>query len=54
MLINGKSTPVKAGDLHVNPRAIIHNSRNSNEDIKFISIFTPQQPAGSDVNTVKD
>ena len=54
MLINGKWTPVKAGDLHVNPRGIIHNSRNPNEDSRFISIFTPQQPPGSDLNAVKD
>lgn len=54
MLINGKWTPVRTGDLHVNPRGIIHNSRNPNEDVRFISIFTPQQPPGSDLNAVKD
>jgi len=53
-LLNGKWTPEKAGDLHVNPRGIIHNSRNPNEDIRFISIFAPQQPPGSDLNPVKD
>jgi mannose-6-phosphate isomerase-like protein (cupin superfamily) len=54
MLINGKWTPVRTGDLHVNPRGIIHNSRNPNEDVRFISIFAPQQPPGGDLNTVKD
>ena len=54
MLINGKWTPVKPGDLHVNPRGIIHNSRNPDEDSRFISIFTPQQPLGGDINRVKD
>jgi mannose-6-phosphate isomerase-like protein (cupin superfamily) len=54
MLINGKWTAVKAGDLHVNPRGNAHNTRNPNEDLKFISIFTPQQPPGSDINAVKD
>ena len=53
-LLNGKWIPEKAGDLHVNPRGIIHNSRNPNEDVKFISIFAPQQPPGSDLNAVKD
>ena len=54
MLINGKWTPVKAGDLHVNPRGNVHNTRNPNEDSRFISIFTPQQPPGSDINPAKD
>jgi len=54
MLINGKWTPVKAGDIHANPRGNVHNSRNPNEDVRFISIFTPQQPPGGDINPVKD
>ncbi len=54
MFINGKWTPVKPGDLHVNPRGNVHNTRNPNEDLKFISIFTPQQPPGGDINRVKD
>jgi mannose-6-phosphate isomerase-like protein (cupin superfamily) len=53
MLINGKWTPVKAGDIHVNPRGNVHDTRSPNEDLRYISIFTPQQPPGSDVNTVQ-
>jgi mannose-6-phosphate isomerase-like protein (cupin superfamily) len=54
LLINGKWTPVKAGDIHVNPRGNIHDTRSPNEDLRYISIFAPQQPPGGDVNTVKD
>lgn len=54
MLINGKWTPVKSGDLHVNPRGNIHDTRSLNEDLRYISIFAPQQPPGGDINTVKD
>ncbi len=54
MFINGKWTAVKSGDFHVNPRGNVHNTRNPNEDMRFISIFTPQQPPGSDINRVKD
>lgn len=53
-LLNGKWVPEKAGDLHINPRGIVHNSRNPNEDVRFISIFAPQQPPGGDINRVKD
>jgi hypothetical protein len=52
-LLNGKWIPEQAGDLHVNPRGLIHNSRNPNEDVKFISIFAPRQSLGSDINAVK-
>jgi mannose-6-phosphate isomerase-like protein (cupin superfamily) len=54
MLINGKWIPVTTGDIHANPRGNIHNSRNPNEDVRFISIFAPQQPPGGDINAVKD
>jgi quercetin dioxygenase-like cupin family protein len=54
ILINGKWTPVKAGDIHVNPRGNVHDTRVPNEDLQFISIFTPQQPPGSDLNPVKE
>ena len=46
ILINGKWTPVKAGDIHINPRGNVHATRSPNEDLRFISIFTPQQPPG--------
>lgn len=53
LLINGIWTPVKAGDLHVNPRGVIHDTRSPKEDLRFISIFTPQLQAGGDANFIK-
>jgi len=53
LLLNGKWTPVKAGDIHMNPRGIVHDTRALNEDLRFISIFTPQLPPGGDTNMVK-
>jgi mannose-6-phosphate isomerase-like protein (cupin superfamily) len=54
LLINGKWTPVKAGDIHINPRGNVHDVRTPNEDLRFISFFTPPQPPGGDINAVKD
>jgi quercetin dioxygenase-like cupin family protein len=53
MLINGVWTPVKAGDFHVNPRGVVHDTRALTEDLRFISIYTPQLPPGGDTNMVK-
>jgi quercetin dioxygenase-like cupin family protein len=53
LLINGIWTPVKTGDLHVNPRGVIHDTRSPKEDLRFISIFTPQLQAGGDANMIK-
>lgn len=53
LLINGIWTPVKAGDLHVNPRGIIHDTRSPKEDLRFVSMFTPQLPAGGDANIIR-
>jgi quercetin dioxygenase-like cupin family protein len=53
LLINGKWLAVKAGDLHVNPRGNVHDTRALAEDLRFISIFTPQLPAGGDANMIK-
>ena len=54
ILIKDKWTPVKAGDVHVNPRGIIHATRVAgNEDLRFISIFTPSLPAGGDANYIQ-
>jgi mannose-6-phosphate isomerase-like protein (cupin superfamily) len=53
LLINGVWTPVKAGDVHVNPRGVIHDTRALNEDLRFISIYTPQLPPGGDANMIK-
>ena len=55
ILINGVWTPVKAGDVHVNPRGNIHATRvGKSNDLKFVSVFTPLIPAGGDTNFLKD
>jgi len=53
LLINGKWTPVKAGDVHVNPRGVVHDARALKEDLRFITIYAPQLPPGGDTNMVK-
>ena len=51
MLINGEWKAVKAGDVHVNPRGNVHATRvGADEDLQFVSIFTPALPAGGDAN----
>ncbi len=47
--LNGKWVPVKAGDIHINPRGVIHGVRvTEGEDMKVISLFTPPQAEGND------
>lgn len=53
LLVNGKWIKVKAGDIHVNPRGNIHDTRALSEDLRFVSIFTPPQPQGGDANMIK-
>lgn len=54
MLLNDEWIQVKSGDVHVNPRGIVHATRVlGNEDLRFVSIFTPPQPAGGDMNILK-
>ena len=53
ILVNGKWMPVKAGDVHVCPRGVIHDTRATTENLRFISIFTPQLPPGGDANYIK-
>lgn len=49
MYIDGKWVPVKAGDLHINPRGVIHATRVvGNEDLYVYSVFTPPQAGGND------
>lgn len=51
IMVNGEWMPVKAGDVHVNPRGIVHSTRvKGGEDLKFVSIFTPLIPPGGDTN----
>lgn len=55
ILVNGEWKVVKAGDLHVNPRGVVHATRVlGNEDLRFISFFAPPQPAGGDVTFIKN
>jgi len=49
IMIDGRWNKVVAGDLHVNPRGVVHATRVSgDENLRFISIFTPPQPKGGD------
>ena len=55
IMVNGEWKAVKAGDVHVNPRGVIHATRVvGNEDLKFVSVFTPVLPTGGDANFIKD
>jgi mannose-6-phosphate isomerase-like protein (cupin superfamily) len=48
MYINGKWVPVKAGDLHVCPRGVVHATRAlPGKEILSFNIFTPPQPKGA-------
>jgi len=53
IMVNGEWKPVKAGDVHVCPRGIIHDTRALEEDLHYLSIFTPHLPAGTDINWLK-
>lgn len=53
MLINGNWVPVKAGDLHVNPRGIIHGTNADKGQLKVVGIFAPPQAKGDDKIIVK-
>ena len=50
ILVNGEWKPVKVGDVHVCPREIIHDTRALEENLQYLSIFTPHLPAGTDIN----
>ncbi|MFZ1377890.1 MAG: cupin domain-containing protein [Geothrix sp.] len=53
IMVNGEWTPVKLGDVHVCPRGIIHDTRALEENLQYLSIFTPHLPAGTDINWLK-
>lgn len=53
ILLNGKWMPVKAGDVHVCPRGVVHDTRALTENFKFMSIYSPQLPPGGDANMIK-
>ena len=49
MYIDGQWIPVKAGDVHVNPRGVIHGIRVvGDEDLQFLSVYSPPQAGGND------
>ena len=50
IMVNGEWKLVKAGDVHVCPRGIIHDTRALEENLQYLSIFTPHLPAGTDIN----
>jgi len=50
IMVNGVWSPVKMGDVHVCPRGVIHDTRALEENLQYLSIFTPHLPAGSDIN----
>ena len=53
ILVNGDWKPVKQGDVHVCPRGIVHDTRAMDENLQYLSIFTPHLPPGTDINWVK-
>jgi len=47
--VDAKWIPVKAGDVHVNPRGVLHATRVADgEDLRVVSIFTPPRTGGND------
>ena len=50
IMVNGEWKPVKMGDVHVCPRGIIHDTRALEENLQYLSIFTPHLPDGTDIN----
>jgi quercetin dioxygenase-like cupin family protein len=53
LFVNGEWRPVTTGDVHVCPRGNIHDTRALTEDLRFLSIFAPHLPPGTDINWVK-
>jgi quercetin dioxygenase-like cupin family protein len=53
ILVNGEWKPVKQGEVHVCPRGIVHDTRAMDENLQYLSIFTPHLPPGTDINWVK-
>jgi mannose-6-phosphate isomerase-like protein (cupin superfamily) len=47
--LNGKWTPIKAGDFHTSPRGVAHSIRTAEDkEIWVIGIFTEPLPPGGD------
>lgn len=50
LLTNGEWVKLQPGDVHVNPRGAVHALKVSQpKGVKFISVFTPPQPANGDM-----
>lgn len=53
LLINGDWVKLNPGDVHVNPRGIVHALNVTDpKGCKFVSVFTPPQPAAGDATTI--
>ena len=50
ILVNGEWKPVQAGDVHVCPRGVVHDTRALQENLQYLSVFTPHLPPGTDIN----
>jgi quercetin dioxygenase-like cupin family protein len=49
LYLNGKWTPVKAGDFHTCPRGVAHSARTvEDEELWLIAVFTEPLPPGGD------
>jgi mannose-6-phosphate isomerase-like protein (cupin superfamily) len=53
LFINGEWKATRAGDVHVCPRGVVHDTRALAENLQYLSIFTPHPPPGGDVNFVE-
>ena len=50
LLTNGEWVKLQPGDVHVNPRGAVHALKVSHpKGVRFISVFTPPQPANGDM-----
>jgi quercetin dioxygenase-like cupin family protein len=54
LLINGEWKATSAGDVHVCPRGVVHDTRAPGENLRYLSIFTPRLPPGGDLNFVTE
>ena len=50
LLTNGNWVNLQPGDVHINPRGAVHALKVTNaKGVKFVSVFTPPQPAVGDM-----
>lgn len=54
MMINGEWVKLAPGDVHMNPRGAVHALNVTDpKGCKFLSVFTPPQPAQGDATTIQ-